>query len=83
MAEQTKPNVLLTVAVLSLQLARKYVDHYSHTFSPQRFTQEQLLTCLILRAHLKTTYRGIIEFLEVSESLKSSLDLAACRTTRP
>jgi hypothetical protein len=75
MSDQTKPNVLLTVAALSLQLARKYVDPYSHKFSPQRFTQEQLVTCLILRAYLKTTYRGIIEFLEVSESLKKQLGL--------
>jgi hypothetical protein len=75
MSEQKKPNVLLAVAALSLQLSRKYVDSYSHKFSPQRFTQEQLLTCLILKAYLKTTYRGIIEFLETSESLKKQLGL--------
>ncbi|WP_437202462.1 hypothetical protein [Planctomicrobium sp. SH664] len=43
---------------------------YSHLKSPHKFTQEQLLTCLILRAYLKTTYRGVIEFLEVSETLQ-------------
>lgn len=75
MSDQTKPNVLLSVASLAIQIARKYVDPYSHKFSPQRFTQEQLLTCLILRAYLKTTYRGVIEFLDVSESLKKQLGL--------
>lgn len=33
------------------------------------FTQSQLLTWLILRAYLKTTYRGLIEFLEASSEL--------------
>lgn len=48
---------------------------YSHRNSPQKFTQEQLLTCLILRAYLKTTYRGLIEFLEVSDSVRKRLGL--------
>lgn len=75
-AETSKRNVLLTVAGLSLRMARKYVNPYSHKFSPQKFTQEQLLTCLVLRAYLKTTYRGIIEFLEVSAELRQRLGLA-------
>ncbi len=39
--------------------------------------QEQLLTCLILRAYLKTTYRGVIEVLEVSDALRERLGLQA------
>ncbi|WP_437186085.1 hypothetical protein SH668x_003216 [Planctomicrobium sp. SH668] len=39
--------------------------------------QGQLLTCLILRADLKTTYRGVIEFLEVSDALRDRLGLKA------
>jgi hypothetical protein len=74
-AEKSKRNVLLAVAGLSLRMARKYVHPYSHKFSPQKFTQEQLLTCLVLRAYLKTTYRGIIEFLEVSSELRQQLGL--------
>jgi hypothetical protein len=74
-AEKSKRNVLLAVAGLSLRMARKYVHPYSHKFSPQKFTQEQLLTCLVLRAYLKTTYRGIIEFLEVSSELQQRLGL--------
>ncbi|WP_437200921.1 hypothetical protein [Planctomicrobium sp. SH664] len=34
---------------------------YSHRNSLQPFTQAQLISCLILRASLKTTYR-VIEF---------------------
>jgi hypothetical protein len=48
---------------------------YSHAKSPHKFTQAQLMTCLILRAYLKTTYRGIIEFLDTSDALKKCLDL--------
>lgn len=56
-----------------MRIARKYVAPYSHRNSPQKFTQEQLLTCLILRAYLKTTYGGLIEFLEVSDALRMGL----------
>ncbi len=58
-----------------MQLAKKYVEPYSHRNSPQKFTQAQLLTCLILRAYLKTTYRGLIEILEVSELLQKQIGL--------
>lgn len=68
-------NVLLNVACLSMKVAKKYVEPYSHSNSPQKFTQAQLLTCLILRAYLKTTYRGVIEILELSESLQKAIGL--------
>lgn len=75
MSTSSDSNVLLNVASLSMQLAKKYVEPYSHRNSPQMFTQAQLLTCLILRAYLKTTYRGLIEILEVSESLRKRIGL--------
>ena len=75
MSTESGTNVLLNVASLSMQVAKKYVEPYSHQNSPQKFTQAQLLTCLILRAYLKTTYRGVIEFLEVSESLRKAMGL--------
>lgn len=70
-----KSNVLLEVASLSLRTARKYVEPYSHKKSPQKFTQAQLISCLVLKAYLKTTYRGVIEFLEASAELRSRLGL--------
>lgn len=45
--------------------------------SPHKFTQAQLMTCLILRAYLKSTYRGIIEFLDTSDKLRQTLGLTA------
>lgn len=73
MAEKT--NVLLEVASLSLRVARRFAADYSHPKSPKKFTQPQLLACLVLRAYLKTTYRGVVEVLEVSDSLRARLGL--------
>jgi hypothetical protein len=56
-----KQNTLLTVAELSLRLARRYMQPYSHAKSPHKFTQAQWMACLILRTYLKTTYWGAIE----------------------
>jgi hypothetical protein len=51
------------------------MNDYSHPKSPHKFTQPQLMSCLILRAYLKTTYRGVIEILETSEALRERLGL--------
>lgn len=48
---------------------------YAHPKSPQKFTQPQLLACLVLKANLRTTYRGIVEVLEVSAPLRQALGL--------
>jgi hypothetical protein len=70
-----KSNPLLMVARLSLRLSRRFMPAYSHPKSPHRFTQPQLMTCLILRAYLKATYRGIVEQLEASAELRRTLGL--------
>ena len=70
-----KPNTLLTVAQLSLRLAGKYMQPYSCAKSRHTFTQPQLMTCLILRAYLKTTYRGVIDVLGASEQLQETIGL--------
>jgi len=75
MSKTNQSNVLLEVASLSMRLAAKFVQPYSHPKSPQKFTQSQLLTVLILKAYLKTTYRGVIEILDTSDQLKQRLGL--------
>ncbi|WP_437192862.1 hypothetical protein [Planctomicrobium sp. SH527] len=75
MSQSSRTNILLEVTSLSLRIARKQVAPYSHRNSPQKFTQEHLLTCLILQAYLQTTYRGVIEILEVSDTLRDRLGL--------
>lgn len=57
------PNLLVAVAKFSMRLAGKYMQPYSCNRSRHTYAQPQLMTCLILRAYLKTTYRGIIDIL--------------------
>jgi len=73
MAKQEK--ILVRVVQLSMSLGRKYMMAYSCQQAPKKFTQPQLFTCLILRMYLKTTYRGIIEQLEVSGELRKAMGL--------
>jgi hypothetical protein len=70
-----KNNTLVAVASLSMRLAGKYMQPYSCAKSPHKFTQAQLMTCLILRAYLKSTYRGVIDILDASETLQKAIGL--------
>ena len=47
------------VAGLALGLGRRHLADYGAARSWHDFTQRQLMACLILRAYLKTTYRGL------------------------
>ena len=71
----TKPVLIEQVAELAMQLSRPYLAEYGAARSRHDFTQRQLLSCLVLRAYLKTTYRGVIEILAVSSELRQRLGL--------
>jgi transposase len=61
MSKTTKsPKKLVMVAY---NIANKVLAPYSHRFSPKKFTQPQLFTCLVLKTFLKQDYRGIVEVL--------------------
>jgi len=64
------------VATLAMRLGARHLADYGATRSRHDFTQTQLMACLILRAYLKTTYRGVLEFLSISPSLRCELGLA-------
>lgn len=70
-----KTNLLLEVVRLSLSLSGRFLSPYGHLKSPHKFTQPQLMTCLVLRAYLKTTYRGVIDVLAASQELRESIGL--------
>jgi hypothetical protein len=70
-----KATVLERVAEKAMQLGGKHLADYGATRSRHDFTQRQLMACLILRAYLKTTYRGVIEYLQVSPPLKKCLGM--------
>jgi hypothetical protein len=70
-----KSNRLLEVARLAMKLGREHMSDYGAVTSRKDFTQRQLMACLVLRAYLKTTYRGVIEILETSEQLRTELGM--------
>ena len=51
------------VAAVAYDMARETLPEHSHRYSPKKYTQPQLLVCLVLRAFFKTEYRGIVEIL--------------------
>jgi Transposase DDE domain len=71
----SKDNLLLKVAALSMVVCRRHLQAYSCPKSNHLYTQPQLMSCLVLKAYLKQTYRGFIEQLEVSQSLSAALGL--------
>ncbi|HAH47641.1 hypothetical protein [Gimesia sp.] len=73
MNESNKKNILLEVTSLEMKKSRKYVEPYSHFKRPQKYTQPQMLTTLILRSDLKITYLGIIGIIETSGQLQKRL----------
>lgn len=58
-----------------MRLSQPYLADYGATRSRHDFTQRQLMSCLVLRAYLKTTYRGVLECLAVSSTLRERLGL--------
>jgi transposase len=68
-------SVVEKVAELSMRLSRRYLTEYGATTSRHDFTQRQLMSCLILRAYLKTTYRGVVDLLAASAGLREQLGL--------
>lgn len=75
--ESAKPKVpkLERVAELAMHLGGQHLAEYGSTRSRQDFTQRQLMSCLILRAYLKTTYRGLLEILSGHGRLRAVLGM--------
>lgn len=81
---EVKAKVTERVAELMMKLSRLHLADYGALCSRHDFTQRQLLSCLVLKAYLKTTYRGVIEVLQISEHVRRCLGLEKnCRILRP
>ena len=65
----------VNLARLSLQVAQAHLPAYAHKFSPQRYTQPQLFSLLVLRQFFQTDYRGIVVLLAEWSELRSTLGL--------
>jgi Transposase DDE domain len=63
------------VAELAMRLGGRHLADYGSARSRHDLTQRQLMACLIMRAYLKTTYRGVLELLSVSPNLRAALGM--------
>ena len=75
--KSAKPSApkLERVAQLAMRLGGQHLAEYGSARSRQDFTQRQLMSCLILRAYLKTTYRGVLEILAGHGRLREILSI--------
>lgn len=73
--ESGKMPVVEKVAELAMRLGQRHLAQYGATRSRHDFTQRQLMSCLILRVYLKTTYRGLLDLLATSPSLREQMGL--------
>lgn len=73
--KESRHNQLLAVASMALRCARPCLSAYACVKSRHDFTQPQLMACLVLRAYLKQTYRGLCEVLELSAPLREALGM--------
>jgi hypothetical protein len=63
------------VARMALRAARDCLPDHAKAKSPKKFTQPQLLACLILKEFLRLDYRGIYMLLKEWSDLREVLDL--------
>jgi len=63
------------VARIAYAIAQQTVPRYSHPKSPHRFTQPQLVACLLLTFYLNISYRDMEEWLLASETVQRTLGL--------
>jgi Transposase DDE domain/Transposase domain (DUF772) len=72
MKSTKSPRRLLEVSYASAQRA---LPLFAHRYSPKKFTQPQLFTCLVLKTFFKTDYRGLAAQLRDHSDLRAVLGL--------
>jgi hypothetical protein len=75
-ATPVKESKYVRVARLAYQMAQGSFPLYSHPKSPHRFTQPQLVACLLLMYYLKLSYRDMEEWLLATDKVCQVLELA-------
>ena len=73
---EMKASLVERVATMAMRVSQKYLADYGATRSRHDFTQRQLMTYLILRVYLKTTYRGVLDLLAASPPLREKMGLS-------
>lgn len=63
------------VALVAYETAKRALPAYRHLKSPKKYTQHQLVACLVLKEFYTTDYRGIEQILLDSSDLRTILEL--------
>ena len=63
--------------LVAYEAARRALPAHGHKFSPKKFTQPQLLACLVLKEFSRLDYRGLAEHLADHPDLRHLIDLKA------
>ena len=61
---------------MAFEVAKNALAPYSHRCSPKKFTQYQLFAVLVLKAFLKTDYRGVCQHLKDCSGLAEAIELS-------
>ena len=69
-------NRLRQFATLALAVSKSVLPNHASRFAPKTYTQPQLLACLLLKEYLRLDYRTAQEMLELSDGLRSTLELS-------
>jgi hypothetical protein len=63
------------VLLTAYEATRGALPAYSHLYSPRKYTQHQLVPCLVLKEFLRTDYRGLAAHLADQPDLARAIDL--------
>jgi hypothetical protein len=69
-------NRLRQFATWALAVSKSVLPNHASRFAPKTYTQPQLLACLLLKEYLRLDYRTAQEMLELSDGLRSTLELS-------
>ena len=71
------PNRLLVFARIAHEVARRSLPDRRHRFAPKRYTQPQLLACVLVKEYLGLDYRTARETIELSGPIREAFGLAS------
>src|SRR5829696_8369203 len=75
MQASSDKNRLQQFTILALAVSKSVLPNHGSKFAPKTYTQPQLLACLLLKEYLRLDYRTTQEMLELSDGLRSALNL--------
>src|SRR5215218_5309641 len=76
MQASSDKNRLQQFTTLALAVSKRVLPNHGSKFAPKTYTQPQLLACLLLKEYLRLDYRITQEMLELSDRLRSALELS-------